>query len=225
MKTSQVGIDLIKSFEGCRLVAYKPVPTEVYWTIGWGRYGQDVKEGMVITQARADEMLLEDVYAKAEQYVSNPRYCPITDELNQNQFDALVSFCYNCGGGNLRDLCSGRTIDQVATHIADYNKSSGTVLAGLVRRRQAETELFTKEDEAMLAAITQLQGQVQTLLATSDAHVKRISELEGKMSMPTPDWAKEAVSAAVKAKLIDTPDGGSYDFYRLVTILHRNKLI
>ncbi|WP_143767420.1 lysozyme, partial [Paenibacillus odorifer] len=57
-KISQVGISLIKSFEGCRLTAYKPVPTETYWTIGWGHYGPDVKAGMTITQAQADSMLL-----------------------------------------------------------------------------------------------------------------------------------------------------------------------
>lgn len=39
------GLTLIKEFEGCRLTAYKAVPTERYWTIGWGHYGPDVKEG------------------------------------------------------------------------------------------------------------------------------------------------------------------------------------
>lgn len=84
---------------------------------------------------------------------------------------------------------------------------------------------YDKEVDDMLAAITQLQEQVQTLLNTAEAHVTRISELEGKMSMDVPSWAKEAVSVALSAGLIDTPDGGSYDFYRLVTILHRKKLI
>lgn len=144
-KISQAGLKLIKNFEGCRLIAYKPVPTEVYWTIGWGHHGADVKQGMVITQAQADAMLVKDL-AKYEAYVNDRAYVPITDKLNQNQFDALVSFCYNCGPSNLKKLCTGRTIEQIAQYITAYNKAGGKVLAGLVRRREAELALFNKED-------------------------------------------------------------------------------
>jgi GH24 family phage-related lysozyme (muramidase) len=142
-KISQVGVDLIKSFEGCRLTAYKPVPTEEYYTIGWGHYGKDIIKGMTITQAKADSMLVTDL-AKYEAYVNDTSYVPVTDQLNQNQFDALTSFCYNCGPGNLRTLCKGRTIVQIAQNITKYDKSSGTVLTGLARRRKAELDLFNK---------------------------------------------------------------------------------
>ncbi|MEK5480349.1 glycoside hydrolase family protein [Paenibacillus sp. FSL R5-0407] len=145
-KISQVGIRLIQNFEGCRLTAYKPVPTEKFWTIGWGHYGADVKPGMAITQAKADSMLINDL-AKYEAYVNDPAYVPVTKQLNQNQFDALVSFCYNCGAGNLRTLCKGRTITQIAQNITKYDKAGGLVLAGLVRRRKAELELFNKKEE------------------------------------------------------------------------------
>lgn len=144
-KISQEGIKLIKSFEGCRLTAYKPVSTEIHYTIGWGHYGPDVKQGMTITQAKADSMLVTDL-AKYEAYVNNTSYVPVASQLTQNQFDALVSFCYNCGNGNLKTLCKGRTVAQIADSITKYNKSSGTVLAGLVRRRQAELDLFNKVD-------------------------------------------------------------------------------
>ncbi len=137
------GLELIKNFEGCRLKAYKPVPTEKYWTIGWGHYGPDVTEGMTITQARADELLLQDVQSSVS-YVNNARYCPITASLNQNQFDALVSFTFNCGAGSLKTLCANRTLVQIANMIPAYNKSGGKVLNGLVRRRAAEVELFNK---------------------------------------------------------------------------------
>ncbi|MDH6370536.1 GH24 family phage-related lysozyme (muramidase) [Paenibacillus sp. PastF-3] len=147
-KLSQVGIDLIKSFEGCRLKAYKPVPTEIYYTIGWGHYGPDVKEGMSITQTKADSMLVSDL-AKYESYVNNPDYVPVTALLNQNQFDALVSFCYNCGNGSLKKLCVGRTITEITQNITKYNKGGGNVLAGLVRRRKAELDLFNKTVEAV----------------------------------------------------------------------------
>ncbi|MGG4344907.1 glycoside hydrolase family protein [Paenibacillus lautus] len=151
-KLSDAGISLIKSFEGCRLAAYKPVPTEKYWTIGWGHHGADVKQGMIITQAQADAMLVKDL-AKYEAYVNDRAYVPITDKLNQNQFDALVSFCYNCGPGNLKKLCTGRTIEQIAQNITAYNKAGGKVLAGLVRRREAELALFNKENAKKESAV------------------------------------------------------------------------
>lgn len=140
MKTSQNGINLIKQFEGCRLTAYKPVPTEKYWTIGYGHYGPDVAQGMNISQAQAEIMLGIDL-AKYEQSVE--RYTPFP--LSQNQFDALVSFAYNCGVGNLQKLLTGRNAFQVADAILKYNKAGGKVLAGLTKRRQAEHDLFEKD--------------------------------------------------------------------------------
>ncbi|QYK68242.1 glycoside hydrolase family protein [Paenibacillus sp. S02] len=163
-KISKAGLDLIKHFEGCRLYAYKPVPTEQFWTIGWGHYGPDVEPKSVITQAQADAMLVKDM-AEYEFYVNNPAYVPITDSLNQNQFDALVSFCYNCGAGNLKSLCKGRTASQIAQSIMKYDKAGGKVLAGLTRRRNAEWGLFnkpvadTKEDETMDKAKVLVNGK------------------------------------------------------------------
>ena len=139
----QAGLNLIKSFEGCRLTAYKPVSTEEFYTIGWGHYGSDVTKGMTITQAKADELLLQDV-AVSVAAVNNPYYCPITASLNQNQFDALVSFTFNCGAGNLQTLCKNRNKEQISSMIPEYNKAGGVVLTGLVRRRAAEQELFNK---------------------------------------------------------------------------------
>ncbi len=135
------GIKLIQKFEGCRLKAYKAVPTETYYTIGWGHYGPDVYAGMTITQEEADALLLQDLQVYVG-YVNNPDDCPVTNELNQNQFDALVSFTYNCGVGSLRQLCRNRTIQQIPEHITAYNKSGGVVLAGLTRRREAEKNLY-----------------------------------------------------------------------------------
>ncbi len=135
------GLALIKQFEGCRLTAYKPVPTETYWTIGWGHYGPDVREGQTITQAQADAMLAADCQRFADA-VDNPAYCPLTAQLNANQRDALISFTFNCGSGCLKTLCKGRTLPQICTAMALYNKSGGKPLAGLTRRRKAEQELF-----------------------------------------------------------------------------------
>ena len=152
MNISKKGLDIIKKYEGLRLTAYKPIPTEKYWTIGWGHYGEDVFPGMTITQARADELLLEDV-ADSVAVVNNPYYCPITAKLNQNQFDALVSFAFNCGAGNLKTLCANRTAAQIAEMIPAYNKAGGNVLSGLVRRRAAEVKLFNTHTNEKVAVV------------------------------------------------------------------------
>lgn len=133
MKTNQKGIDLIKSFEGCSLVAYK-CPANV-WTIGYG-HTQGVTEGMSISQSQAEQYLKEDL-AKYEKYVEDTKLV-----LNENQFSALVSFTYNCGNGNLKKLIANRTLPEIAEAILLYRKANGVVLNGLVRRRKAERELF-----------------------------------------------------------------------------------
>ena len=135
MKTSNRGIQLIKSFEGCHLTAYK-CPAGV-WTIGYG-HTAGVTSGMAITQAQADAYLASDL-EKYEKYVANTKL-----ELNQNQFDALVSFTYNCGNGNLKTLVQNRSLSQIAAAMLLYTKSGGKTLQGLVRRRRAEHDLFVE---------------------------------------------------------------------------------
>lgn len=135
------GLALIKNWEGCRLTAYKPVPTETYWTIGWGHYGPDVRQGDTITQAEADALLLSDCQRFADA-VDDPANVPLTASLNANQRDALISFAYNCGAGNLRTLCRGRTLTQICEAMSLYTKSGGKSLLGLERRRAAEQRLF-----------------------------------------------------------------------------------
>ena len=137
MTTSSKGVSLIKSFEGCRLKAYK-CPAGV-WTIGYG-HTAGVKEGDTITQEQADDYLRNDL-AKYEKAVLN--YDGIY-HFNQNQFDALVSFTYNCGVGNLKNLTQSgkRTLAQISAKLLLYNKAGGVVLRGLQRRRAAEKELF-----------------------------------------------------------------------------------
>ena len=138
MRTGQAGIDLIKYFEGLRLKAYKPVSTEKYYTIGYGHYGADVKPDMVITVDYAEALLRLDL-DKFERAVNS-----YERSWNQNQFDALVSFAFNCGVANLKRLVTNRTNAQIAQKIVLYNKAGGKVLKGLVRRRKAEQELFMR---------------------------------------------------------------------------------
>ncbi len=145
MEISEQGIALIKSFEGCRLAAYKAVSTEKYYTIGWGHYGADVKAGQTISQEEADALFLSDI----QRFVKYTNHYAASVKLNQNQFDALVSFCYNAGPGTLKKLLSERTPEKIAEHITDekYAKSGGKVLKGLVLRRQQEKKLFCRGSE------------------------------------------------------------------------------
>ena len=137
MKTSSVGLSLIKSFEGCKLESYK-CPAGV-WTIGYGHTG-GVKSGQKITQAKADAYLKSDL-AKFEKHVASydKKY-----NWTQNEFDALVSFAYNVGSITQLTANGTRTKKQISEKILAYDKAAGKTLAGLTRRRQAEKALFDK---------------------------------------------------------------------------------
>ena len=131
------GLNLIKSFEGCKLTAYKCLPTEKYYTIGYGHYGSEVKAGMKITKEQAEELLLQD----CEKAIKNVNSFMCKYNFNQNQFDALVSFAFNVGSINQRTASGTRTLEQISSKITAYNKSGGRVIAGLVKRRAKEKEL------------------------------------------------------------------------------------
>lgn len=145
-KISQTGIDLIKSFEGCSLKAYL-CPGDT-WTIGWGNTGKvngkPIAAGMTITQKEADDLFLRSL--KTYEDAVN-KY--VKTLMNQNQFDALVSFAYNCGPGalqksNLLKYLNKGDYVKAANEFQLWNKSNGKVLAGLTRRRAAEKTLFLK---------------------------------------------------------------------------------
>lgn len=139
MKTSQDGVDLIKHFEGCRLEAYL-CPSNV-WTIGYG-HTKGVKEGDVIDQEAAEAYLIEDL-EEFERHVLRLVEIP----LAQNQFDALVSWTFNLGPGNLKastllNRINYGPLSDVPFQIQRWTRSNGTVLAGLVKRRAAEAALW-----------------------------------------------------------------------------------
>ena len=138
MRTSQNGINLITSYEGCYTKAYWDKYGRV-WTIGYGHTGPDVFEGKTISNAEADELLKKDLI-EFESYVNNKAFVPF--KLNQNQFDALVSFTYNMGQGNLKKLVAVRNMTQIADELLEYKCSKGKVLKGLLRRRTEERKLF-----------------------------------------------------------------------------------
>ena len=135
---SENGLNLIKSFESCKLTAYKCLPTEKYYTIGYGHYGSDVTAEMKITKEKAEELLLQD----CEKAIKNVNSFMSKYNFNQNQFDALVSFAFNVGSINQLTASGTRTLEQISSKITAYNKSGGRVIAGLVKRRAKEKELF-----------------------------------------------------------------------------------
>ena len=139
-KLSNTGLILIKQFEGCRLKAYKPVKTEKYYTIGYGHYGADVTADMVITQEKADELLMCD----CDKFVERVNKYMGKYNFNQNQFDALVSFAFNIGSIDKLTANGTRSIKTISNKILAYDYAGGKKLAGLTRRRKAEHELFNK---------------------------------------------------------------------------------
>lgn len=154
MHINEAGLRLLKNFEGCRLKAYKPVPTEKEYTIGWGHYG--VPAGTVWTQKQADDQLIKDL-VKYENYVNS-----LKRDFNENEFSALTSFVYNCGLGSLQSLCRNRNNRQIAEALLLYNKAGGRVIAGLTKRRKAERELFLKPLEGQANPVQGLPYKVKT---------------------------------------------------------------
>ena len=139
MNIGSAGIALIKEFEGCRLQAYQD--SVGVWTIGYGST-TDVGPGQAITQAEAEDRLLEDL-KHAETCVNGA----VTVPLTQHEFDALVAFVFNLGCGNFRKSTLLRKLldsdfDGAALEFRRWDKAGGQVLAGLTRRRAAEAELF-----------------------------------------------------------------------------------
>lgn len=148
-RISNFGLDIIKAFEGLRLTAYRCAAG--VWTIGYG-HTKDVKEGDKCTVSQADAFLREDI-AGFERDIKILVKVP----LNQNQFDALVSFTFNVGSdidadpipeglGDstlLRKLNEGDYI-RATLEFPKWNKAGGKVLPGLVKRRAAEQNLFSK---------------------------------------------------------------------------------
>jgi len=139
METSENGIELIKEFEGCRQVAYQD--SVGVWTIGYG-HTKTAYEGRLAIKKTCERLLAEDL-VEFEEYVDTLVKVPLT----QNQFDALVSWTFNLGPGNLQESTLLKKLNQglyaeVPTEMRRWNKAGGEVLDGLVRRREAEVSLF-----------------------------------------------------------------------------------
>ena len=145
-KISSKGLDIIKKYEGFSSKPYL-CPAHIP-TIGYGStYYEDGSKVKLtdspITQERATE-LLEALLVSFERAVDS--YC--TDTINQNQFDSLVSFAYNCGVGNLKSSTLLRKVNvnpdnpTIKDEFLKWTKGGGKTLSGLVRRRTEEAQLY-----------------------------------------------------------------------------------
>lgn len=137
---SENGLNIIRDFEGCRLTAYKAVPSEKYYTIGYGHYGADVQPGMKITLEQAIQYLKKDI-EKFEKIVNKYDWKYM---WSQNEFDAMVSFAYNIGNIDQLTAHGTRVKATLPDKMVLYNKSGGKVLAGLTKRRAIESALFRR---------------------------------------------------------------------------------
>jgi lysozyme len=147
MTINQAGLDLIKEFEGFRAEAYRD-PVGV-WTIGYGTtaaadVGIEPKAGMKISKADAEMYLSRAINKFAAQV--DPK---IRAPINENERAAFLSLAYNIGPGAFARSSALRKFNEgdkagAASAILLWNKAGGKVLAGLVRRREAEKALFLK---------------------------------------------------------------------------------
>lgn len=164
MRISEKGLAMIENFEGCLLKASNKL--DGVWTIGYGQtgsyYGKKVRKGTTTTKALAHAWLRDHSIKTYEDAVNKN----VKVSINQNQFDALVSFTYNVGVGALKQSTALRLLNQgdytgAADALTMWTKCNGKVLAGLVRRRKEERALF-------LTPVTQPQTGNTDLLRKGD---------------------------------------------------------
>lgn len=143
-RASDTLISKLKEFEGLRLVAYKPTKAERWYTIGYGHCAGDVKEEMIITEEEAEELLKRDLFF-VEKFING-----IPKVRTQGQFDALVSFTYNVGVGNLKrstllkKIMHDPSTEEIQREFMKWVYSGGKQLDGLVKRRRWEASRWAE---------------------------------------------------------------------------------
>lgn len=140
-RINKAGLDLVRNFEGLRLKAYT-CPSGIL-TVGYGSTGPHVKPGMVITAEQATDLLLQDL-ERFERHVAE--HC---GQATENQYSAMVSFSFNVGSGAFEEstllrLHRAGKYGAAAEQFARWTKGGGRVLPGLVKRRAAESALYSK---------------------------------------------------------------------------------
>ena len=146
MSLSPIGLGLLKTFEGYKNKAYKDSAN--IWTIGYGtiKYpnGTKVKEGDTCTEDQASTYMLNDLKGFEDTVNNNVKVV-----LTQNQYDSLVSLCYNIGSSAFKESTLLKKLNakdylEAADQFLRWNKAGGKVISGLKNRREKERELFLK---------------------------------------------------------------------------------
>ena len=145
---SDKGLALTKSFEGLNLAAYQD--STGIWTIGYGHTGPTVSADQSITEPEAEALLCKDL-ADAVACVNHA----VQSDISQNQFDAMVDFCFNAGRGNFLQSTLLRKVNRrdfpgAAAQFGLWIHAGGDIVAGLVRRRKAEADLFATPVSTLL---------------------------------------------------------------------------
>jgi len=144
MKASPQAAKLVQTFEGCKLIAYPdPASGGDPWTIGWGSTGPDIRRGLSWSQGQCDARLKVDLSAFSDKISVLIGNAP----TSQHQFDALVSFAYNLGAGNLKTstlltLHRAGKFDDAANEFVKWDKAAGKEMKGLKIRRLTEAEVY-----------------------------------------------------------------------------------
>ncbi|HEY4008734.1 MAG TPA: lysozyme [Acidobacteriaceae bacterium] len=151
---SAAGFALTRSFEGLRLSSYQD--SAGIWTIGYGHTGPEVRAGQRITEGEAEALLRADLSAAIHCVRGAVRVA-----VSQNQFDALVDFCFNAGRGSFLGSTLLRCVNRgdfagAAGQFGLWVHAGGEVVAGLVRRRAAEAALFAGSDGKTPQASTEV---------------------------------------------------------------------
>jgi GH24 family phage-related lysozyme (muramidase) len=209
---SPAGLKLIKSFEGLRLTTYTCAAGVL--TIGYGSTGAHATPGKTITEAEAEALLLKDL-TRFEKAVNELVKVPMT----QGAYDALVSFAFNCGEGALaestllRKLNAGEDPNTVAK--AELPRWTNSGLAGLVRRRAAEVELFCSGGSAApaAAATVSITAMQATLLKKRPVAGTELADNEKVAVEPGKAYAGAKVLTEENGhKLLELPGGAGQWF-------------
>lgn len=145
-KTGQLGLNLIRKFEGFYAKPYlcpAGIPTIGYGATYYPNGKRVTLQDAAITEQQAEEMLVSMLKTYEQSVDSFTR-----DDINQNQFDALVCFAYNLGVQNLKISTLLKKVNanpndmEIAAEFLKWTKAGGKVLTGLIRRRQAEADLY-----------------------------------------------------------------------------------
>lgn len=204
---SKAGYDLIKQFEGLVLKAYPdPASGGDPWTIGYG-HTKGVQKGDVITEEKAEQYLYED----AMEAWTGVLDC-VTVQLEQWELDALTSFVFNLGIGNLKSSTLLRKLNAgdrkgAADEFLRWNKAAGKVMAGLTRRRSAERTLFLNQGAKpvlpfIAAALPSLISAVPDLIRAFGSDGK-ITERNAKAAEVVVNAAKLATGSVNEQELVE----------------------